>query len=189
MNIETVWAEYQASLKAFLYSRINDPADADDLLQDILIKSYQNLSALQSQGSIKAWLFQIANHSLIDFYRRKGTRKEFNTDSSDLENFLETLQEKQDSHLDQPTLVDCIEPFINALPEENAALLMAIDIHGHSQKEHAAQLGIAYSTLKSRVQKSRTLLRGLFEDCCHLNLDQQGNIMEFTPKGTHCKKC
>ena len=185
MNIETVWNQYQASLKAFLYSRINDPADADDLLQDILIKSYRNLGSLQSQGSIKAWLFQIANRSLIDFYRRKGNRKEFNAEHPDLENLWET----EDNHGDQPSMADCVEPFINALPEDNARLLMAIDIHGESQKDYAAKEGIAYSTLKSRVQKSRNLLRGLFEECCHLNLDHQGNIMEFTPKGSHCKKC
>lgn len=43
MNAEAIWQEYQMSLKAFLHKNVANPDDVDDLLQDILLKSYQNL--------------------------------------------------------------------------------------------------------------------------------------------------
>jgi len=57
------------------------------------------------------------------------------------------------------------------------------------QKDYAAANGLSYSTLKSRVQKGRSQLRDLFEDCCHLSLDKHGNIIEYQPKGDSCGKC
>jgi len=68
MNIEKIWLEYKTALQRFLHSKVSNEADVDDLLQEILIKTYSNLSTVKDQTSIKAWLFQIANHTIIDFY-------------------------------------------------------------------------------------------------------------------------
>lgn len=180
MSIEKIWEEYQAALKAFLHARISSPDDVDDLLQDILLKTYQNFHTVKSQSSIKSWLFQVANHVIIDFYRDKS--KSANPNPEDLWFDENNTDIKQD-------LSRCIAPFINALPEDAAELLTAIDIQGQSQKEYAEVLGISYSTLKSRVQKGRGQLRQLFEDCCHLTLDKHGNVIGFDPKSRDCKNC
>ena len=58
MDIDTIWREYRQGLQRFLQSRIANPADAEDVLQDILIKSHQHLHTLSSQNSIKPWLLQ-----------------------------------------------------------------------------------------------------------------------------------
>ena len=67
MNIEEIWQEYRAAIKRFLHSKVSNEADVEDLLQEILIKTYSNLHTVKEQASIKAWLFQIANHVIIDF--------------------------------------------------------------------------------------------------------------------------
>jgi RNA polymerase sigma-70 factor (ECF subfamily) len=56
---------------------------------------------------------------------------------------------------------------------------MATDINGESQKALAESMGISYSTLKSRVQKARMELRSVFDECCRMNLDAQGNLMDY----------
>jgi RNA polymerase sigma-70 factor (ECF subfamily) len=53
MTIEKIWSEYRLSLKAFLHSKVSNDSDVDDLLQDILIKSYENLGKLKSGDKIK----------------------------------------------------------------------------------------------------------------------------------------
>jgi len=180
MNVESVWSEYRASIKAFLHSKVSNPDEVDDLLQDILTKTYKNLHRVKSESSIKSWLFQIASHAIIDFYRERGKSSSLSAD--------DLWYVENDISIEQ-SLSHCIKPFINALPKEAAALLTAIDIQGQSQKEYAKNVGVSYSTLKSRVQKARSQLRGLFEDCCHLSLDLHGNIIDFESKSTGCKKC
>lgn len=144
MNIEEVWSEYQSSLKAFLYKNISNPDDVEDLLQDILIKTYNNLTTLQDRKKIKSWLFQVANNTIIDFYRKRSKGNDISQE--------ELWYTDSDNEIYQQ-LSMCVVPFINGLPKEEAALLTAIEIDGVSQKEHAEKLGMKYSTLKSRVQK------------------------------------
>ena len=180
MNIETIWEEYRADIKAFLHSRVSNCDDVDDLLQDIWLKAYKNIHTVKSEKSIKSWLFQITNHIIIDFYRKNGKLLNFYVEDIYLgENNIDTIQ----------SLSYCVNIFIKALPKETAELLIAIDIKGQSQKQYASNIGINYSTIKSRVQKGRIQLRKKFEDCCYLYFDQYGNIIDFEPKSKDCPKC
>lgn len=180
MSIETIWSNYQAALKRFLHSKVSNEADVEDLLQDILLKTYNNLHTIKENASIKPWLFQVANNTIIDFYRKKGKNKEVTID--DVWHLEQSNEIKKD-------LSACIVPFLLALPEEQADLLTAIDINNQSQKAHAEELGISYSTLKSRVQKSRKELKQVFDQCCHFKVDQHGNLYDFERKTTGYNPC
>ncbi|MCW8832449.1 MAG: hypothetical protein OQK09_03565 [Colwellia sp.] len=83
-------------------------------------------------------------------------------------------------------LSQCVLPFIKGLPDEEANLLIAIEIEGESQKQFSEKNNIKYSTLKSRVQKSRQMLFQLFNNCCELTIDQKGNLSGFQSKGQSC---
>lgn len=190
MNIETVWQQYSSVLKAFLLSKISSPDEAEDLLQEILIKTHQNIHTLQDQQSIKPWLFQIANRTIIDYYRKQAAASN-NVQAEDL--WYGDLESSESNQV-QAELSQCIEPFIAALPDTSASLLDAIDLKGVSQKELAKELDVSYSTLKSRVQKARKELKDLFDDCCHLELDKSGTPIDYIPKKPlqyqpNCKKC
>ena len=186
LNLEQVWAEYQQALKSFLHSKVNNTADVDDLLQEILIKTYQNLDKVQDASSVKSWLFQLANHTIIDFYRKNARQqRDSQIDAEDL--WFTDLDHNSEF---KQKLSLCIEPFIQALPEQSSSLLLAVDIKGQSQKEIAEAQNISYSTVKSRVQKSRGDLKNLFEECCNLSLDQQGNVIDCELKPDNdCSKC
>lgn len=185
MKLESIWAQYRAGLKAFLHTKIGNAADVDDLLQDILIKTHQNLAQVRSQDSVKSWLYQIANHSIIDFYRRNKTFSELHQEESLSEAMWLEEQERDIKR----EISGCVQPFIQALSEQDSELLTAIDIHGESQREYAENLGISYSTLKSKVQKARRELRSVFDDCCQMQLDTKGNLMGYDSKKPSCNKC
>jgi len=180
MKIEKVWGEYQAALKRFLLTKVSNEADVDDLLQEILIKTYNNLHTIKNTGNVKSWLFQVANNTIIDFYRKNKRDK----DLMEYANWYAG----EDSQLTS-RLSDCILPFINELPEEQASLLKAVDIDNKSQKAYAEELGISYSTLKSRVQKSRHSLKGVFDGCCHFSIDKRGNLYDFEEKPSGHNPC
>ena len=180
MNFHDIWTGYRSKLQLFLHSRVSDPVEVDDLLQNIMIKIYEHQHTLKSESSVRSWLFQVANNAIIDYYRKKGRIHELSAD--------DLWYEK--AQLDVKTgLADCVKPFIAALPGDSARLLTEIDINGRSQKEYADELGVSYSTLKSRVQKSRSQLRDLFTSCCHFSLSHQGNVIDYEPKEESCKKC
>jgi RNA polymerase sigma-70 factor (ECF subfamily) len=179
-ELERVWADYRSSLNAFLRSKVSNPADVEELLQDILLKTHANIGKLGKDDSLKAWLFQVANNATIDFYRKKAKAKAL--DPKELWYANLGGEEKHDLDL-------CIEPFIEALPEDMRTLLRKIELEGVSQKQYAQDLGISYSTLKSRVQRARSRLREVYDSCCDFSLDAQGNIVGYQSKSDGCGKC
>ncbi|MEM9632976.1 MAG: RNA polymerase sigma factor SigZ [Pseudomonadota bacterium] len=179
-ELERVWTDYRSSLNAFLRSKVSNPADVEELLQDILLKTHTNIGKLGKDDSLKAWLFQVANNATIDFYRKKAKAKAVAPDGL----WFSDLGDEETHDLDQ-----CIEPFIDALPDDMSSLLRKIELEGVSQKQYAQDLGISYSTLKSRVQKARSRLREVYEGCCHFSLDAQGNIVGYQSKSDDCGKC
>lgn len=178
LAIEDIWQEYQSALTGFLRKNINNAADVDDLLQDILLKTYQQLPRLNSSDKVKPWLFQIANHTIIDFYRKRSVQEKYSDDS---------LWYEQDSPSVLKELSACMQPFLQGLPKEEAELLQAVEIDGISQKAFAEQHGIKYSTLKSKVQKSRKALNQVINNCCQLAIDSRGRISGYQSKG--CSTC
>lgn len=173
MDLLAIWNEYQTSLKSFLHSKVSNPADVDDLLQEILVKTQNNINNINSQASIKPWLFQTANNTIIDFYRRQAKQKGLSQ---------QELWYGDDEKSVRNSLLKCIVPFIEALPEEDKELLMRVDINGESQKAIAESQGISYSTLKSRVQKSRAKLKAVFEGCCHFTQNRHGELIDYERK-------
>ncbi|WP_143731752.1 RNA polymerase sigma factor SigZ [Microbulbifer sp. GL-2] len=180
MTIDSIWKEYRSALKAFLHSKISSPDEVDDILQEVLIKTHKNIHTVRDQDSIKSWLFQIANRTVIDFYRKNSKIKEVALEDTWLS------EEGTDA---QRGLSACIEPFIRALPSQTAELLTAIELNGQSQKAYAEEHGTPYSTIKSQVQKGREQLRRLYEDCCQLTLDHRGTVIDYIPKSKNHRNC
>ena len=172
-----VWQEYGQKLQAMLRSKVSNPADAEDLLQEILLKTYQQLGSLKDASKLKPWLTSIARNTVIDFYRQRGRQP-------DLDNESLWHEEHQEDLL--AAMSDCVSPFVEALPPDTAALIKAVDLQGMPQKALAEQQGLSYSGLKSRVQRGRMQLRQLFEGCCGLELDHRGQPMECSTNDNKC---
>ncbi|TQV87630.1 RNA polymerase sigma factor SigZ [Aliikangiella coralliicola] len=173
MELTTIWNEYESAVRAFLHSKVSSPEDVEDLSQEILIKIQNNINNIRSESGIKPWLFQVTNNIIVDFYRKRARQKDLSVD--------DLWYERDDPEFRQEML-SCIEPFINALPEDERELLRKVDIEGVSQKMIASEMGISYSTLKSRVQKSRVKLRELFEGCCHFTKNNRGDVIDCERK-------
>ncbi|MCT4559427.1 MAG: RNA polymerase sigma factor SigZ [Pelagimonas sp.] len=178
-NVTDIWRAYETRLRRFLAKRVSNPADAEDLLQDIMLRVTRGLCDLGDQDSLQAWLFRIARNAITDFYRQNA-RPDPHPDD---------LWHHADDPATRHELERCVAPFIDGLPKPQATLLRAIDLEGRSQKDQAQALGIPYSTLKTRVQTARSALRHSFETCCAFERDRRGGLMSFDAKSKACKKC
>ncbi len=186
MEFNQLWQEYSERLRGFLLSRVDERADVDDLLQEILIKTYQRLNTLKKSEKLTAWLFQIARNTIIDYYRK--LRLETSRQDIISKAILREEEPEQYSQVRQE-LTKCIRPFLNQLDPKYREAVEAVDLQGVSQKELAAELGLSYSAVKSRVQRGRSMLKAEFEKCCRYNLDARGNPIDFEIEASSCQKC
>ncbi len=180
MKTEQLWSEYRSKLKTYLIGKLESEADIEDVLQDALARTFAQLKAGNEIDNLNAWLYRVAANAVNDFYRKSGR-----TQLLDDEVVIE--QAGNASEID--SLSQCIEPFLSQLSQEQAELLRAVDLDIRKQSDLAQELGISYSTLKSRVQVARKALRAQFDRCCTFELDDQGNLVNRGKKSQGCAPC
>ncbi len=186
MEFKQLWQEYKNQLRQFLLSRVDNRADVEDLLQEILIKTYQHLNSVKEPDKLLAWLFQVTRNKLIDYYRQshvETSRQEIAREG------ILSDEEPQQYEQVRRELSNCIRPFLNQLSPKYREAVEAVDLQGISQKELAIELGLSYSTLKSRVQRGRSLLKAMFQECCSYQLDARGNLVDFEVKPGSSRSC
>src|SRR5437016_14064942 len=69
-DIERLWKGYHAALRRFIQRRIADDPTADDILQDVFVKSHSRIGTLKDDNRVQSWLYRIARNTIIDYYRR-----------------------------------------------------------------------------------------------------------------------
>jgi RNA polymerase sigma-70 factor (ECF subfamily) len=176
--VELLWDQYSRRLKAFIRSRVNDDADAEDILQETFIRIHRALCCQEDWDRPEAWIYQIARNLIIDHYRRRR----------ELSEIPENLPAEPDmpEHDPQAELALSLKETLAELPQPYRQALVMTEYEGLSQKEMAERLGISLSGAKSRVQRAREMLRGLLLSCCHFELDRRGRIMDYYERCSCC---
>ena len=174
--------QLQEQLSKFVHNRLSNPADAEDLLQDILLKVVSNSGPIEAD-KLLYWVFAVARNQVIDYYRARGRDPRH---VSVEEVHLTADEEKNSSRL-KKALSGVLGELIGELSEQDQHALRAVDLGGMSQKDYATNLGIEYTSAKSRVQRARKRLRRVLEQCCSLELDRRGTPIACEPKeGNTC---
>lgn len=176
--LEQVWDQYAHRLRAFIRSRVGDDAEAEDILQEVLIRVHRHLCYQPDWNKPDSWFYQIARNLIIDHYRRRR----------DLADLAESLPADPDLPEDDPEdeLALSLKEMIDELPEPYRQALILTEYQGLSQKQLAESQGISLSGAKSRVQRARDKLRDMLLQCCHFEIDRRGGIIDYYE---HCCCC
>jgi len=176
----TEWRAFRQRLLGYVRRRVNDPADAEDLVQDILARASGRLNTLHAGDRLVPWLDALTRNALVDFYRRKG-RSPARVPLEAIPVEPATVEEPEGDR-QRAALGACVRPMVGALPDRYREVLVRVDLNGERQVDVAEDLGVGVSTLKSRVQRGRALLRDAFTDCCTFDRDAAGRVVNFTPR-------
>ena len=190
--IDLPWAQLHGDLKAFIGRRVANPADAEDLVQRVLLQILKGIGALRDSERLHAWVYQTARNAIVDHYRSAGARRE--TASGDAEDLAPMLGPDAVGDDDDATalreLAVCMGAMIDRLPPEYRQAIRWADLEGVAQAEAARRAGITLSGMKSRVQRGRRQLRDVLEQCCRVDLDRRGTIVAYEPrKPVSCSPC
>jgi RNA polymerase sigma-70 factor (ECF subfamily) len=177
---EHAWYALHEPLRAFLRKRVRETEVAEDLLQDVFLRFHTHAGTLRDEEKLESWIYQIARHRLIDYYRQR--RPVVPLDASIQDTLLAEMPEDDV----QAELAPSVAAMVNALPEPYREALYLTEYQGLSQRELAERLGISLSGAKSRVQRAREKLKQLLLDCCHFEFDRLGRIIDYQPRCTCC---
>jgi RNA polymerase sigma-70 factor, ECF subfamily len=142
-------------LRRYARALARDPAAADDLVQDCLVRALGKLHLWQAGTDLRAWLFTILHNQYVNQVRR-SVREGSSVGLTEGEPQL-TRAPHQGSSLELRDL----ERAMARLPEEQRAVILLVGLEGMRYDEVAAVLGVPVGTVRSRLSRGREALRGL----------------------------
>lgn len=173
-----IWKEFHEQLLAFIRSRVDNSATAEDILQEVFIKIHQKHATVREEKKLTSWIYQITRNAIIDHYRKQRNGQQI----AELDETLPDIKEEVPEDL-----TACLKPFIQQLPEHYRDILEKTTYGNLSQKAYALQNNLSYPAVKSRVQRARQAMQQLFNECCMVEADKYGNILS-AEKG-NCNNC
>jgi RNA polymerase sigma-70 factor (ECF subfamily) len=143
-----------------------NPSDADDLVQETMLKAYRSWEQYQPGTNAKGWLLTILRNSFINEYRRR-TRHPETVDVDTIEPFavFNDIQEEDPQGAFFDKIVDDeVLRAIDSLPEAFRETVVLSDVEGMSYQEIGKILDIPVGTVKSRLFRARQMLQGKLYD-------------------------
>jgi len=141
-----------------------DPNDAEDLVQDTIVKAYRFFSSYEKGTNAKAWLFRILKNSYINNYRKKS-KKPSEVDYDEVASFYESIRAErtETSDLEDKMFRDLIDDdlskALNGIPEDFRTVVLLCDVEDFTYEEIANMLDVPIGTIRSRLHRGRNLLK------------------------------
>jgi RNA polymerase sigma-70 factor (ECF subfamily) len=132
--------------------------DALDLMQEVFISVFRNLSTYRNEGSFKSWMFRIAHFRCIEFYRRKKPMQGLD-DTPEVECDAMSAVDKIYTHQENKQLISAMQQ----LPLAQKAIVELKFFGQFTFDEIAEQTGISANTAKSRLYGALEKLKTLME--------------------------
>ncbi len=135
---------------------VANPTDADDLLQEVLLKIWRHLSTFQLKSTFRTWMTRIAINEALQFYRREQRRPvcqalgDFNTISSADESPFQSLARTDATRMVRKAIVE--------LPAKYRRVLILRELEQFSARETAQSLRLSVPAVKTRLFRARLML-------------------------------
>ena len=162
---EQLMAAHENRMYAVALRMCGNREDAQDCLQEAMIRVFRAISGFKGQSSFSTWVYRITMNSCLDELRRRKSRAAVSLDSM-LESGFAPSDESdtpEESSL-RSEQKRALEKAIAQLPEDMRAAIVLRDIQGCSYDEIARALDANVGTIKSRISRGREKLRAVLSE-------------------------
>lgn len=187
---------FRKPLFSYMYRMVTLRQDAEDLLQDVLVRVLERLPRFRGEARFKTWLFGIATHVCLDHLRnRKRWRTEAQlygereADSSPeyREQIADVLSRPDFVYEVREHIAFCFSCIGRTLEPDQQAAIMLREVLGFSNQESAAMLELSEPVFRHRLAAARATMISTYEGLCQL-INKTGvcwqcrGLREFTPE-------
>ncbi len=151
------------SLAGFAFSLTRSKVDADDLVQETLLRAFRGWHTFTPGTNCRSWLFTICRNTFIKLRSRGSARLDRLVDHPEsrpsANGSSPTGQSGLADILDRTHVRPAIEEAVGKLMEPHRSVLVLVDLEGQSYEEAAAALGVPVGTVRSRLNRARRHVR------------------------------
>ena len=154
---------YGKKIYNYCYRMTGNKEDAEDISQDVFLKSYRSLNGFKRNSQFSTWIYRIAHNACIDHHRKKKvetvslTRSDEDNGKQDNEIVSDSLSLEEEVLMNERK--NAVHSAIAKLRPEYRTVIILRDIDGLSYDEIAGVLNIPLGTVKSYISRAREELR------------------------------
>ena len=138
---------YRHQILVHCYRILGSFEDAEDMLQDLVIKAMSQGEKFCEISNARAWLFEVARNAVADRFRLQREMIELPAD----------LVSETEESAAVDSLTACLPRVLSELSPEDREAITLCDLEGLPQEEYARRKGLSLPGAKSRVQRARKL--------------------------------
>jgi RNA polymerase sigma factor (sigma-70 family) len=166
-SISEVVKQEKQRLRNFIRSRVENPLDAEDILQEVFYELVVAFRLMQPLDHAAAWLFRVARNRITDRFRKKKPDASLDSQPATVDDeeplllreMLPSPDAGPEAAYARSVLVQELEEALDDLPKEQRDVFIAHEIEGRSFKDLAAETGVSVNTLLSRKRYAVLHLR------------------------------
>jgi RNA polymerase sigma factor (sigma-70 family) len=151
---------HRGAFKAFLTSRVGNETEAEDLLQNGLVKALQHSGEIKDGEKAVAWFYQVLRNVVIDHVRSRNAAAKRNEAW-----MIDTVTLADDAEAGRH-ICACFEKMLPGMKANHAELLRRVELQGESVAQAAARLGITPNNASVTLYRARAELKTKLMDFC-----------------------
>jgi RNA polymerase sigma-70 factor (ECF subfamily) len=141
----------------FVLSKIGNPHDADEIVQDVFLSCLESLPLFNGKSSLQTWMFSVAKHETADYFRKRYAKRVLQ-----MIPFADALLPSQLYNMH--TVSAGVQRVLGRMTHRDRELLMLKYVDGAGVKEIAGRLQVSVKSAESLLFRARKLFRVLYAE-------------------------
>lgn len=190
---------WRKPLFGYIYRMVTLRQDAEDLLQDVLVRVLEGIRTYRGEARFKSWLFGIATHVCLDHLRSKKRwrveaqligERESKATPGQFEELQRLMAQPEFSFEIREHIAFCFSCIARTLPPDEQAALMLKEVLGFTNEEAARILSVSEPVFRHRLSAARAKMIGDYAGLCAL-INKEGlcyqcsGLQAMAPAGHH----
>src|SRR5580658_439607 len=190
---------WRKPLFGYIYRMVTLRQDAEDLLQDVLVRVLENIREYRGEARFKSWLFGIATHVCLDHLRHKKRwrveaqligEQEAMASPGAYEMLVDLTRAPEFRFEIREHIAFCFSCIARTLPPEEQAAIMLKEVLGFTNEEAASMLDVSEPVFRHRLSAARAKMTEDYEGLCAL-INKSGlcyqcsGLQAVAPDGHH----
>jgi RNA polymerase sigma-70 factor (ECF subfamily) len=153
---DLIYKKYSKTLYIFSFKYLRSTVEAEELVQSVFVKLWENRKTLKKELSFKSYIFTIAYNDICKLFRKRNYQQKFINDI--LYEKSQSSSEFEDS-IDYKSVLERVQQIVNKLSERQKSIFLKSRQEGKSTKEIAEELGLSPGTVDNYISESLKFIR------------------------------
>lgn len=151
-----VYKKYAQKLYAFALKYLKSVEEAEELVQSVFVKLWENQNNLKKETSFQSYLFTIAYNEICNIFRRRKYQQEYADNTKITQPGFTDSSETQ---INYQSILQQVETIIGNLPEKQRHVFVKSRIEGKTTKEIASEIGLSPGTVDNYISDALKYIR------------------------------